>query len=431
MTLLSGNLGAGHRVGKTSGTQGWYPIFCAWLQEVRPGTSLEENQTAAVSVLKPMIIRRLASAETAFYDSDVDICCDLVFERIEEKLQRKEFPVDVAPVADPSESRPQIVPPGVHKVTFSFELAQPELIRQGYRIRLLGEGAVWEEDGHVEQFDSQKGTLRVVLSANRLRHGQKYCLELCTPGSGVGFARQKFHVVHVEAIHLLRLDAFTVVARHPDLRATRRYHARFSDMHDGSQLLAISSLTGESDECLPIHLQYHVLRHEQNARVEISHEGSPGLAYFCCVRAVQHETWKSRSGYTQQVARVVASERVRAMCQHPHTSLDDEFGKDVVAKPDDERQRMAGIVYRRAIDQARSLIKRLPNSLQTQLVEHYIEDRSWAEIATRHNITEAKAKQDSSRALRELSKAIATQPEADHSGIVKWLKEMLSEILRR
>ena len=119
------------------------------------------------------------------------------------------------------------------------------------------------------------------------------------------------------------------------------------------------------------------------------------------------------------------------MCQHPQTSLDDEFGKDVAAKPDDERQRMAGIVYRRTIDQARSLIQRLPKSLQAQLVEHYIEDRSWAEIASRHKITEAKAKQDSSRAFRELSRAIATQPEADHSSVVKWLKEMLSEILRR
>lgn len=73
---------------------GWYPVFSAWMQEVRPGSSLEDGQIATWEMLEPIVRRRFVEARVAFVDTDIDDCRDEVFRRIEEKLRRQEFPVN-------------------------------------------------------------------------------------------------------------------------------------------------------------------------------------------------------------------------------------------------------------------------------------------------------------------------------------------------
>lgn len=287
----------------------------------------------------------------------------------------------------------------------------------------------WEEDGLIEQFDSRNGRLQVSVSANRLRHGGAYCLGLYRADAESAFAGQEFIAVRVEALHLLRSGPYALVGSHPDLKAGRRYYAQIRDMEDGALIIATASVICDRDGYLPLQLQYDRLKHEQNARVEIWPEGTPGQGYFCCVRTVRHEDWKSRRGYVNQVARNVAGERARTMARYPQISLDEEFGSAARTPSDGERQSIANILSQRAVDNARLLIRRLPMALQKQMIEQYVEGRSWAEIAARCGITEAKAKQDTSRAFAEISKAIAPEPTANHGEVAKWLKEMLSHIL--
>jgi DNA-directed RNA polymerase specialized sigma24 family protein len=427
-------LGAGqtYPVEKPSSAEpGWYPMVCAWMQEGRPGILAEDGLMATWEMLEPIIRRKLVDARVAFFDSDVDSCRDEAFRRIEEKLLRQEYPIALAPVRSPEleELKTHVKLPGVRQVGFRFEISTPDLITHGYKIRLRSAGAVeWEEDGVVEQFDSLNGKVLVSVSANRLRHGTIYGLGLYSPGAQSAFACEEFWVVQVEALHLLRSGPFTIVGRHPSFRAAQRYSAQICDMDDGTEL-GIVSVMCESDGHLALQLQYDLLRNEQNARVEISPEGSRGERYFCCVRAVRHEDWKGRRGYANQMARNVAGEHARKLSRHPHTSLAEDFANRLGTSHDIERQRIADILSQRAVDQARTLVKRLPIALQKQMKEHYIEGSSWAEIAGRYGITKDKAKQDSHRAFEEISEAIASEPNANHRAVIKWLKETLSNIL--
>jgi DNA-directed RNA polymerase specialized sigma24 family protein len=402
------------------------------MQEVRPGSSLEDGQIATWEMLEPVVRRRFAEARVAFVDTDVDDCRDEVFRRIEAKLRRQEFLVDLAPMPRPElrDLRTQVVLPSARQVSFRFEISDPDSVSRGFKIRLrAGEEVQWEEEGVVEQFDSMNGRLLVSVSANRLRHGGAYCLGLYRAGAESSFAGQEFSAVRVEALHLLQSGPYAVIGHHPDLTAGRRYCARICDMADGALLEAAAGVLCDSAGCLPIHLGYDRLKHDRNARVEICPEGAPGQSYFCCVRAVLHEDWKGRRGYVNQVARNVAWERVRTMARYPQVSLDEEFGSAARPRPDGERQSLANLLSQRAVNGAMVLIRRLPAALQKQMIEQYVEGRSWADIAARHGITEAKAKQDTSRAFAEISKAIAPEPTANHGEVVKWLKEMLSHIL--
>ena len=72
-------------------SHGWFAAFCAWMQETRPGTSLEEQLIATEEAFKPIVERALAQTGVAVDDSDVDACFDVVLRRIENKLERREF----------------------------------------------------------------------------------------------------------------------------------------------------------------------------------------------------------------------------------------------------------------------------------------------------------------------------------------------------
>jgi len=82
---------------------------------------------------------------------------------------------------------------------------------------------------------------------------------------------------------------------------------------------------------------------------------------------------------------------------------------------------------------AKSLIKRLPESERALLIEHQIHGRPWAEIAKRRNLSEDKVKQDCSRALNKLAKALLECDSKPAKGaaerLVAWLKDMLERIV--
>ena len=90
-------------------SHGWFAAFCAWMQETRPGTSLEEQLIATEEAFKPIVERALAQTGVAVNDSDVDACFDVVLRRIESKLERREFRVSLA-----------IASETIHRVFISF-----------------------------------------------------------------------------------------------------------------------------------------------------------------------------------------------------------------------------------------------------------------------------------------------------------------------
>jgi DNA-directed RNA polymerase specialized sigma24 family protein len=419
---------------QSSNSHGWFAAFCAWMHETRPGTSLEEQLIATEEAFKPIVERALAQTGVAVDDSDVDACFDSVLRRIENKLERREFRVSLAIASETDTSGFHIISPGTRKVTFAFVVSDPGRARRGYMVRLSSLGRlVLEQEVGDEQFDSINSTLPVTISANSLKHGYKYRLDLNSRASGLGLGGQDFTIVRQTALHLLRAQDFTIILCDSDLSTSRRYTANFRDTVSEADIARRRNLVCNCDGTVTLDIAYDCLPDQHDIRIELTADGE-GPPYYCYVRPVRHETWEARRGYIAQVTRTVASERIRSKSNRSELSLDSEVrGVDLAGvrsnANDHERERFASIRYQQAIKTARTLMRRLPDDILAQLIEHEVEGRSWAEIAAQRHITEVKAKKDCSRSLMTMAERIAPEPETDRKGVVKWLKEGLSEIL--
>jgi hypothetical protein len=405
----------------------FYPLFCAWIQEMLPcATSPQEAYLAMEKRLRPILISALAR-HAHFYDIDVDDCRDEVFRRMERKLGEPiEFNVKLARGVTPFARVISVLPGAVH-ASFLFELFETVSSRLGYKVRLrTGDGLVWEEDCPAERIDSRSGRLPINVPAKKLQHGQSYTLQLECALSGGCVAMQEFHTVHVRALHLLRADSFTIIGHHTSLDPSREYQASFRKMHDNAAVATLGHLTCSEKKTVSVSLDYAQLGHEQDTHMELSRQEDPDLGYFACVRAVQYKSLKNRMGFVVQMARTVALERsgrergVRGesleslpLKEHPVTA---DKGQDTT------------------VLLARSAIERLPARDRGMLIDHELRGWSWVEIARRQNVSEAKVKQDVSRALKKVTEAIrsgATQPDKGASRrIVDWLKDMLEDIFR-
>ena len=107
-------------------------------------------------------------------------------------------------------------------------------------------------------------------------------------------------------------------------------------------------------------------------------------------------------------------------------SIEEPSVLDGAAGIDEGKQRVAVLL-------AKSVVEHLPQRIRTLLVEHEVEGMPWTEIAKRHNISEAKAKQDISRALTHISRTVlAGEPEPPNGAVhrfVEWVKETLDDVI--
>jgi hypothetical protein len=410
-------------------TEMWiYPSFCAWIREVLPSAQSPEDAYLELEArLEPVIVSRLRQAGSAFQDTDVADCRDEVFERMEEKLGKPmEFRVKLALRTRQETGRMLILAPGAEQASFFFEFEGSIAESGPFLARLVTGGkVVWENTCLAQR--PKDGFARVVVPVpvSWLRHGQSYRLELEAPGSAVSMACQEFYPVQTTALHLLRADAFSIIGYHPDLEPRREYRADFRDMVDNTEVVLLMSVACSDDHRVPMKLAYDQLRHEHDTTLELS-TGEPGPPpYFSCVRAVRHESLKSRMGFVTQVARNVAHEHSRSERSVQRLSLEDLPAERSPVRSD----RAQSVAYLLA----KSLIKRMPEWERGLLIEHQIQGRSWAEIASRRNVTEGKVKQDCSRALKKLARALLESDARASKGagqrVVAWLKDMLEHVV--
>jgi hypothetical protein len=405
----------------------WYPLVCAWMHEADPSEqSPQDVYLATQELVEPILISRFRSYNLHFYDTDIADCRDKILDRLERRLaEPMEFKVKLAPAID---ERMQVisVAPSALKATFVFDIGS-EPARCGYTVRLLAAGRrVWDEEYPAERADSRNNALRIQIPAHHLRHGQSYLMELSSAANADRVAAQEFHIVRVEALHLLRAGRFSIVGSHSDLAPFRKYRVVFRDAGSGFELIGFSDLSCPEVGRLPIDLAYDQLCHEQDVRLGVSPHGADSSpTYFACVRAVRHESLKSRRGFIVSMARTVSYEY--ASRKTPEQSLESLPTADFPArggKQDDGR--VATLL-------AKSVVERLPQSIRAMLLEHEIEGRSWAQIAITHGISEAKAKQDVSRALTKVSEAVLAGESEPTGGaiqrVVDWIKGMLADIV--
>jgi hypothetical protein len=404
----------------------WYPLVCAWMHEADPSDeSPLDVYLATQALVEPILISRFKSYNLHFYDTDVADCRDKVLDRLERRLaEPMEFKIKLAPLIY---ERMQVVSvaPSALRATLVFELG-PEPVPCGYSVRLLAEGRlVWSEEYPAERADSRNNTLPVQIPAHHLRPGRSYVMELNSAANGDSVTAQEFHVVKVEALHLLRTGPFSIVGTHSDFAATRKYRAVFRDAGSDFEVIGFSDLPCTEAGRLPIDLAYDQLRHEQDVQLGVSlNDADPAPTYFACVRPVRHESLKSRRGFVASMARIVSYEY--ASRKVPEQSVESLPTTDFPAQAGNEAEgRVATLL-------AKSVVERLPERTRAMLLEHEIEGRSWAEIARTHGISEAKAKQDVSRALTKVSEVVLEGESEPQRGavqrIVDWIKGMLADI---
>jgi hypothetical protein len=404
-----------------------YPQFCSWIQEVLPSAQPVEDIYFQVEArLEPVLISHLRQQNVMFYDTDIADCRDKVFERMEDKLDKPaQFSLKLALRTRPSAARVVVLLPGAGHASFVFELSESPS-GGGYMLRLVVAGrVVWENSFLAEQVDGRQATLAVQVPAYRLRHGESYRLELEASGSGVPIACQEFSAVHVTALHLLRAKPFLVVGYHPDLEPLREYRANLRDMCNNSEVATLPHLKCSEDKEIAVPLSCDQLGHEQDTVLEISTGEPERPCYFSCVRAVRHESLRSRMGFVTQVARTVAHEFARADRRATKVPLEDLSWEHTPAWAE-RRQSVAYLL-------AKNLIKRMSAWERELLIEHQVHGMSWAEIAASRQVSEDKVRQDCSRALSRLARALLENDVKHAPGaaqrIVVWLKEMVEHIV--
>jgi DNA-directed RNA polymerase specialized sigma24 family protein len=406
----------------------WYPLLCGWLQEAQSPTQAREDVYIAVqAMLEPIVVSRFRRYGLVFYDIDVADCIDKVFDRMERKLaEPMEFKVRLAP--RPAEQNLPVVVllPAVTHISLVVAMEQ-DSARLGCKAMLRNSNRlVWEEDCPVECYDARSQTLPVQVPANHLRHGHSYALDIYSLETGDRHLDTKeFYVVRVKALHLLRSESLAVIGHHPDLNPLCEYQAELRDAK-GIEVAKFLHLSCSEKKTVVVKVPYHQLPHEQDTQMNLWPGESAALAYSSCIRAVRHESLGSRRGYIAQVARIAAYEHFRVTRNVQVRSIEESSVVDGITGIDEGKQRVAVLL-------AKSVIERLPQRIRTLLLEHEVEGMSWTEVAKRHNISEAKAKQDISRALTHISRAVlAGEPESPKGAVhrfVDWVKETLDDVV--
>jgi hypothetical protein len=230
------------------------------------------------------------------------------------------------------------------------------------------------------------------------------------------------------ALHLLRAEPFSIVVLHPDIRPPGQLRAWLRDHDDDRVITVIQDLTCREEKRLPIPVAYELLKHEQNALLELTPQAAPELAYCAGVRAVHHESFAIRMGFVAGTARRLVLEHRGAIGNASEVSSVEELVPERYPAAVDQNHDAALLSAERAI-------RRLPAASRNQLIERYVDGLSWAEIARKRKVTEVKARQDDSRLMKELAKAfVPLNVEVGKQAVprvVKWLKEMLPRVLER
>jgi RNA polymerase sigma factor (sigma-70 family) len=397
------------------------------MHEAQPSAdSPVEAYLATQALVEPILISRFRSCNLRFYDTDVAECRDKILDRLERRLaEPMEFKIKLAPPIEERMPAIALAPSALH-ASLVFDLG-PETAPGGYKVRLLTAGRlVWEEEYSERLYDARTRALAVSVPARHLRHGQCYLLEVRSADNQELVTAREFYIVRVEALHLLRAASYSIFGSHSDLDPDVKYRAVFQDAGSGAQVVDIVNLACLEDGLLPIGLAYRQLCHEQDVRLSVSaHGGEQARAYFACVRAVRHETLKSRRGFVARMARNIAHEY--AARKAPEESLEGLPAEEISERGSHEAEgRVATLLAKRAVE-------RLPERIRSMLLEHEIEGRSWTEIAKTYGISEAKAKQDVSRALTKVSEVVlAGESEAAHGAVqrvVDWIKGTLGDFV--
>lgn len=406
----------------------WYPLLCGWLQEAQsPIHAREDVYIAVQAMLEPIVIARFRRYNLAFYDTDVADCLDKVFDRMERKLaEPMEFKVKLA--LRPVEQNLPVVLllPALTHINIAVAM-EPDSTRLGCKAVLRNSNRlVWEEDCPAECYDARTKTWPVRVPVNHLQHGHSYALDIYSlEGGGHHLHTREFYVVRVKALHLLRSDALALIGHHPDLNPAFEYEAELRD-GEGIEVARFPHLPCSASKTVVVNLPYDQLPHERDTQMDLCPEESAALAYSSCIRAVRHESLGSRRGYITQVARTVAHEHFRATRNIQMRSIEDLSVTDGTAGIDEGKQRVAILL-------AKSVVERLPLRIRTLLLEHEVEGISWTEVANRHNISEAKAKQDISRALTQISKSVlageSESPKGAVHRFIEWVKETLDDVI--
>jgi hypothetical protein len=240
--------------------------------------------------------------------------------------------------------------------------------------------------------------------------------------------RVQLDAIEAEVMHLLRAEPFAIIVCHADFEASSTFCASLHDIEDGGEIVTCSSLPCMQERLVAIRLAYGALRHEEEAFLELSPAGHITWLYYARVKAICHESFAIRMGFLTSAARkIVLKHSFKERKERDLTRLADlppwrEPGRR------DSGQDVALLAAKRAI-------KRLPKDLLAQLRQRYIEGRAWSEIAQLRGVTEVKVRKDDSRLMEKLAEAfVAGVPEAPKGAlprVVKWLKEMLPQILER
>jgi DNA-directed RNA polymerase specialized sigma24 family protein len=403
----------------------WYPHFCAWLQDAQGSTDPADDVYLAIrATLEPIIITRFRCSGHSFYDTDVADCLDQIFDRMERRLtEPMEFRVSLARrCANPSFPLVTLAPGATH-ASFLFDLHE-DLARAGLKAKLFASNQLtWEEDIPVHRYDPQAKAVPIQIPASCLNLEVAYLLELeCTDRQQV-LARKEFQVIRIKPLHLLRTGSISIIVYHLDLDPSKTYRAEFR-MGQGIEIAAIPNLPCTQDNRVRLTLANDQLRHEQDTEMDICEDDDTKSSYLASLRAVRHESSASRRGFVAKMARNVAYEHFRERRNVQVCSLPAE--SDGPASGDECKRRVAILL-------AKSVIEQLPPRIRTLLVEHEVAGRSWADIAKRHKISEAKAKQDTSRALAQISKAIIAGELQARKGAVRrfveWVKDALDEVI--
>ena len=405
----------------------WYPLVSSWMHKADPSAGRPVDAYLATQALvEPILISRFRSCNLHFYDTDVADCRDKILDRLERRLaEPMEFKIKLAPLNDERIEMITLASSATH-AAFVFRLS-PEPASCGYEARLLAAGQqIWGEEYPDGQYDSRTNALSVQVPAGHVRHGEFFTLELRSAVNQELVATREFQIVRVEPLHLLRVASYSIVGSHADLAPPAKYRATFRDAANGAEVIDFVDLPCPESGRLPIGVGYGQLGHEQDVRLSVSAQGADREpTYFACVRAVRHESLRSRRGFVARMARNIAHEY--ASRKVPEESLEGLPADEIPARGAQEAEgRVATLL-------AKSAVESLPERTRAMLLEHEIEGRSWAEIAKTFGISEAKAKQDVSRGLTKVSEAVlAGECEAARGAVqrvVDWIKGTLADFV--
>lgn len=233
----------------------------------------------------------------------------------------------------------------------------------------------------------------------------------------------------VKVMHLLRVDAFAIMAHHQDFLPFHRFRAQLMDFGESGKVAAKSDLSCGEDGRVCVRFPYDTLQHEQAAMLDLLPDATASVRYYSGVKAVRHESFDVRIGFVVATARLLARNRAwkESETRNREVSLED---MSVIPET-----RQNGADDRSADILARKAVGSLPPKLRDQLHQHYVKGVPWATIAERYHMKDEVLRKHASRALNEIAESIVGEHPGAAKGAVervaKWLQEMLPRVWPR